>query len=76
MPRPRSLYAETISGILAKLGSPATDPRHVEGFIRLEHRTLDGLSRRDFAFEVEVALGCIAEGGVAEAEALAVSYGL
>jgi hypothetical protein len=68
-------YADTIRRYL-----PATraevDPRHVEGFIRLEHRTLSGLTPRQWRAEVAIALGCLDAGGVAEAEANAQSFGL
>jgi hypothetical protein len=54
----------------------AADPRHVEGWMRLEHPTLDGLSRSQFNAEVRIALECIAAGPLADSEALADSMGL
>jgi hypothetical protein len=56
--------------------SPASDPRHVEGYMRLAHGTLDQLSPQQFRAEVALAVACIAEGGIDTAEKLAQSYGL
>ena len=52
------------------------DPRHVETWMRLEHPTLDGLSRRAFDEAVEEALACARAAGAADSEALAASFGL
>jgi hypothetical protein len=52
------------------------DPRHIEGFMRLQYSTLDHLSRDDFKREVEINILCIDEGGTEQAETLAKSYGL
>jgi hypothetical protein len=56
--------------------APNANPRHVEAWMRLEHGTLDQLSRQRFTREVELALQCIAEGGAETSEDLAKSYGL
>jgi hypothetical protein len=56
--------------------SPASDPRHVEGYMRLARGTLDQLSPQQFRAEVALAVACIAEGGIDTAEKLAQSYGL
>ena len=52
------------------------DPRHVEAWMRLEHPTLDGLSRRAFDEAVQEALACARAAGPDESEALAASFGL
>lgn len=52
------------------------DPRHLEGFIRLQYSTLGHLSWSDIRREVKIGLGCIKEGGVKMAESNAVSFGL
>ena len=65
----------TYQGLIAAL-APDADVRHVEAWMRLEHRTLDALSPERFAQEVRVALACIAEAGPDESEALAASFGL
>ena len=52
------------------------DPRHVEAWMRLEHPTLDGLSRRAFDDAIDEALACAWAAGAAESEAPAASFGL
>jgi hypothetical protein len=52
------------------------DPRHVEAWMRVEHPTLDGLSRRQFIAAMHVALGCAIDAGPEASEALAASFGL
>ena len=66
-----SLYQAKIKEL-----SPASDPRHVEGYMRLEHGTLDQLAPEQFRAEVALAVACIAGGGIDAAEKLAQSYGL
>ena len=66
-----SLYQTKIKEL-----SPASDPRHIEGCMRLEHGTLDQLSPQQFRAEVALAVACIAEGGIDTAKKLAQSYGL
>jgi hypothetical protein len=71
------MYRERIRLILAKLGFIGKyDPRHVEGYMRLEHSTLDQLGPRQFESEVRVAVECIDAGGKDRAERLAVSCAL
>lgn len=73
----RSQYADSIRHELAAMGFVGMfDPRHVEAYMRLEHSTLDGLSAAQFRSEVAMAAECIRAGGVADAEGLALSYGL
>jgi hypothetical protein len=43
--------------------APEANPRHVEAWLRIEHGTLDHLSRPRFEREVAIALACIAEAG-------------
>lgn len=81
-------YADTVTAILQSMGGkhfrrnglmvPVTeaDPRHILGFMYLEHSTLDGLSIGQFRQEVEIGLSCIEEGGIENAEKCAQSWGL
>jgi hypothetical protein len=68
-------YQRVIREILAQLGRIGVDPRHVEAWMRLEHSTLDGLSRGQFRAEVLAALDCI-DADPHASERLALSYGL
>ena len=52
------------------------DPRHIEAWMRLEHPTLDGLSRAEFERAIDDAVVAIAAAGPDESEALAASFGL
>jgi len=70
------MYRDLIRETAARLGRVGIDSRHVEAWMRLEHGCLDGLSPRQFADEVEVAIGCIDEAGDATSERLAASFGL
>jgi uncharacterized lipoprotein YmbA len=73
----RSPYATMIRVQLAESGHVGKyDPRHVEGYMRLEHSTLDGLSARQFNQEIEIARQCVDTAGVTESELLAQSFGL
>jgi hypothetical protein len=69
-------YQNVIKGILADMGRTEVDARHVEGWMRCEHSTLDHLGPAAFKKEVKMAVACIdgPEGGVSET--LAQSYGL
>jgi hypothetical protein len=69
-------YPNLIRECLAQAGRIGTDPRHVEAWMRLEHGTLDALSRKEFAREVEIAAQCVEAAGAADSEALAASLGL
>jgi hypothetical protein len=64
-------YADRIRAL-----APGYDPRHVEGYMRLQFSTLDHLDAATFAHEVGIAVGCIEVGGVDMAERNARSYGL
>ncbi len=72
----KSLYADRIREVAARIGHVGTDPRHVEAYMRLGHSTLDGLSAREFASEVRLGCECVAAVGPVEAEACAQSFGL
>lgn len=52
------------------------DARHIEGFILVGGMTTSMMSWPEIRREVKIALGCIKEGGVEEAEACARSFGL
>ena len=54
----------------------SVDPRHVEAWMRLEHPTLDALSRHSLEAEIDVAMALTVEAGALESEALAASFGL
>lgn len=72
-----SYYQQVIREELARMGRVgAADPRHIEGYMRLGHGTLDGLSAAEFRLEVEIGLECIREDGTEAAECNAQSFGL
>lgn len=52
------------------------DPRHVEGFIRLQYSTFSHLDWPTIRRECRLAVECIKRGGVAAAESNAQSFGL
>ncbi len=52
------------------------DPRHIEGFIRLQYSTLGHLDWPPIRREVKLSVACIKQGGVAAAERNAQSFGL
>jgi hypothetical protein len=66
-----SSYANTFRAL-----QPAYDPRHIEGYVRLQYATLDHLSLAELRGEAHVAVACIEEAGLEAAESLAVSFGL
>lgn len=68
---PASLYADRIRAL-----APDHDPRHIEGYMRLQYSTLDHLDAATFAREVKTAIACIREGGIETAERNAQSFGL
>ena len=71
------MYQQIIRRELSRSGFIGKyDPRHIEGYIRLEHSTLDGLSRNKFRAEIEASRQCIDYEGCNIAEELARSYGL
>lgn len=73
-----SFYQRSIREELARMGRGVgvADPRHIEGYMRLGHSTLDGLSAAEFRLEVAVGLACLAEDGLEAAERNAQSFGL
>jgi hypothetical protein len=50
----RSAYHDSITRILRQIGRKDLDPRHIEAFMRLEHRALGSLSPAQFKKEVKV----------------------
>lgn len=70
------IHAEMIRSVLERRGRPDLDSRHVEGYMRVGHGTLDGLSWPEFEAEVLIAIDCVDEGGAAAAEENARSFGL
>ena len=71
--KPVSYYQRAIAAMPAANGF---DPRHVEGYMRLQHDILSRLTRQQFAREVRLCVACIREGGVEAAERNAQSFGL
>lgn len=66
-----SIYAD-----MFKTMQPAYDPRHIEGWIRVEYPTLDHLSREKLERAAIEAAQCIELAEPEESEAVAQSYGL
>jgi hypothetical protein len=69
-------YQEIITMVAESMGRPDVDPRHIEGYMRVEHSTLDGLSSRQFRNEVEIGIACVDADGPINAERNAQSFGL
>ena len=69
-------YHQAIREEIARHGFIGFDPRHVEGYMRLEHGTLDGLSKKEFSREVKIGIMAIIADGIVNAEANAKSFGL
>lgn len=70
------MYMEMIRQEIARQGHIGIDPRHVEGYMRLEHATLDNLSFAQFKEEVKIGIACVIEDGKENAEKNAQSFGL
>lgn len=75
-PRPKSPYHTIIVLSLARQALGPADPRLVEGWMRLEHSTFDGLDRVQFDRAVAAAVAAINVAPHRETEELARSYGL
>lgn len=69
-------YQKLISEILEELHIEDVPPHWVEAYMRLEHGTLDSLTRAAFKREVREAVACVQAFGVEAAEKLALSSGL
>lgn len=69
------MYTQHLQQLLTQRGS-AADPRHIEGFIRLDYDALDGFTPEEWEREVTIGLRCLAEAGVAAAERNAQSFNL
>jgi hypothetical protein len=67
---------QSIREHLARAGRLGMDLRHVEGWMRIEHATLDGLSPAEFHAEALAAADCTTDAGPITSEALAASLGL
>ncbi len=52
------------------------DPRHIEAWMRVEHPTLDGLSREELLGAMYRAIADHLEAGDAMSESLAATFGL
>ena len=72
-----SYYTDIIQACLVQMKRTDIDARHVEGWMRLEHGTLDSiLSPRGFVREVHIAVDCVDEAGLDRSDELATSFGL
>lgn len=71
----KSLYTDIINRIAADAGVDV-DPRHVEGFMRLQYSYLDHLDRATFKREILLTQEIIRTEGIDVAESCARSYGL
>ena len=69
-------YYESIRNEIAKQGKIGIDPRHVEAYMRLEHSTLDGLTKSQFNSEVSIGIQCVEYAGADSAESCAQSFGI
>ncbi len=67
----KSLYSDRI-----RTFAGGHDPRHIEGYMRLQYSSLDGLDAATFAREVMIARECVDAEGVEVAERNAKSFGL
>lgn len=72
----RAPYHNVIIKQLEKLGRTDIDPRHIEAFMRVQYRSLDALSDRDFFNEAKICIACVDQVGKEEAEKTARSEGL
>ena len=71
------MYQKKIREILALQGYIGKyNSRHIEGYMRLEHSCLDGLSKQAFINDVETCRQCVENDGIINAESLAKSFGL
>ena len=69
-------YQQSIKKELSELGREEIDSRHIEAYMRLEHGTLDALSKKQFEEEIFICAACVDASTYVENEALARSYGL
>ncbi len=72
----KSPYFNVIRWEIASQGKIGIEARHVEAYMRLEHPTLDGLSKKQFQKEVAIAIACVEADGRENAERCARSFGL
>ncbi len=69
------MYEKMIREECARQGHVGMNPKLIEAWMRLEHGCLDGLSKRQFADEVAIAIELVTTEPEASAK-LAKSYGL
>jgi hypothetical protein len=70
------MYEQMIREAMARLGRIGEQhPAIVEAWMRVEHGTLDGLSKEQFQREVAISLDCAAQATTKENESIARSYG-
>ncbi len=71
-----TFYQQLIIATLSKCKRTEIDPRHIEGFMRIAHSTLDHLSKTEFVKEVLISVSCVDYAGAEQSESCAVSFGL
>ena len=74
--RRHDMYAQAIREECSRQGYIGMDPRHIEAYMRIEHSTLDNLSRAQFRAEVGLCIQCVLAGGEVAAEEAAQSFAL
>jgi len=70
------MYERLIREALAKMGRIATNPAHVEAWMRLEYGTLDHLGGSRWTRAVKEAADCVDASSTHDNDRLAESYGL
>lgn len=70
------MYDQTIKEEAIKQGYIGVGPRHLEAWMRLEHSTLDGLTKTQFSREVHTGIVCVQQAGIEASENLAKSFGM
>jgi hypothetical protein len=71
-----SPFHDAIMRQLVKINRTELDPRHIEGYMRLQYGNLGNLDDVTFLAEAKICAQCIDAGGVEEAESNAVSFGM
>ena len=70
------MLQKEIASHLVSLRRAEIQPRYIEAYMRIEHPTLDALSKDQFHKEILISIVCFDVDGIDNAEALASSFGL
>ena len=70
------MLQKEIATHLSSLKRTEIQPRYIEAYMRIEHPTLDALSKSQFRKEILISIACFDIDGIDNAEALALSFGL